>query len=331
MYDIEGWQNNEGSGDLNYYNLYNDQPSEEAMNYAPGPNSFEYDGGAVPTNDFGVGFSTTQYGGSGWRPTSYQASSSGTLGGGTTSGGSRSSGGGGYIPPTPTGKQSTTTWSGGGALPTFAAPTYNAPVYNKPADYVAPGYDYNRINYLSTQQLAPQARRLRGALYTGIGKIASTDNPWMQKQGRKDLMQGYGTGLSEASAGAARTAQGLYNTEYAGNVDSARTKYQGELSSAATQYQGALQSEATRYGGALTAAQNTFQAALSEWQKSLTQTTTEQTAYNDKPFNSLYSTGGSGTSGVKDDPYAALDPWDVNAASSSRRRGYGTYMPVGAR
>lgn len=284
MYDIEGWANNEGSGDLNYYNLYNDQPSEEAMNYVPGGNTFEYNvGSSAPTNDFGGGYSGSQYGGgSSWSPASYQAASSGTLGGGTTSGGgSRSSGGSGYIPSVVTGKQSTTSWSGGGPLPTFSAPTYNAPTY-----------DYNRINYLSTQQLAPQARALRGALYTGIGKIASTDNPYMQREGRKNLMQGYGTGLSEASAGAARTAQGLYNTEY----------------------QGALQSEATRYGGALTAAQATFQAALAEWQKSLSQTTTEQIAYNNQPFGSLYGTGGSSgvdIFGVPTHNYLAGGTWQL--------------------
>jgi hypothetical protein len=38
MYEIEGWTNNAGSGDLNYYNLYNNPAEdgfEEALNYVP--------------------------------------------------------------------------------------------------------------------------------------------------------------------------------------------------------------------------------------------------------------------------------------------------------
>lgn len=240
----------------------------------------------------------------GWSPTNLLDSKSSTgVGSARTS--SRSSDGDKYIPPTLRGQRSTTQYLGGGTLPTFASPTYNAPTYNAPAPYAAPGYDYNRINYLATQQLAPQARALRGALYTGIGKIASTDNPYMQREGRKNLMQGYGTGLSEASAGASRTAQQLYNTEYAGNVDSARTKYQGEMSQAATQYQGALQGEATRYGGALSAAQASFQAALAEWQKSLQTVTTEERDYG-QGFSAtpgVQKTGGYLNSGMDYEDY----------------------------
>jgi hypothetical protein len=147
------------------------------------------------------------------------------------------------------GQTSTTRYAGGGALPTMNAPSFNLPAY-----------DYGRINYLTQQQMAPLATKLQGALYTGIGKIASTDNPYMQAQARKQLMQGYGGGLSQAQAGAAKTAQELYNTEYGGLLTKAGSEY----------------------GGQLTTAQTNFQAAMQEWLKSLT---TEQSTTN------LYGTG----------------------------------------
>jgi hypothetical protein len=147
------------------------------------------------------------------------------------------------------GQTSTTRYTGGGALPTMNAPSFNLPAY-----------DYGRINYLTQQQMAPLATKLQGALYTGIGKIASTDNPYMQAQARKQLMQGYGGGLSQAQAGAAKTAQELYNTEYGGLLTKAGSEY----------------------GGQLTTAQTNFQAAMQEWLKSLT---TEQSTTN------LYGTG----------------------------------------
>jgi len=143
-----------------------------------------------------------------------------------------------------TGSTATTKYTGGGALPTMNAPSFNLPAY-----------DYGRINYLTQQQMAPLATKLQGALYTGIGKIASTDNPYMQAQARKQLMQGYGGGLSQAQAGAAKTAQELYNTEYGGLLTKAGSEY----------------------GGQLTTAQTNFQAAMQEWLMSLT---TEQSTTN---------------------------------------------------
>jgi hypothetical protein len=142
-----------------------------------------------------------------------------------------------------------------------------APSFNLPA------YDYGRINYLTQQQMAPLATKLQGALYTGIGKIASTDNPYMQAQARKQLMQGYGGGLSQAQAGAARTAQELYNTEYGGLLTKAGSEY----------------------GGQLTTAQTNFQAAMQEWLKSLTTEQATTSIYN-RPdtistATNLYGTG----------------------------------------
>jgi hypothetical protein len=195
-----------------------------------------------------------------------------------------------------TGRQSTTTTTGGGALPTMGTTTFNAPTYTAPT-YNAPSYDYNRINYLTTQQASPGFRKARNALYTGIGKVASTDNPWMQGQARKQLMQGYGESLTDINAGAARTAQQLYNTEYQGNIENARTAYQGALSGAATAYQGALTAEQANFSSRQASQAAAFQAALAEWQKSLVTTTTEQMAYNNQPFSGNYSTGGSSGGG----------------------------------
>ena len=304
MYDIEGWINNEGSGTItgNGSGTITGNGNIYAPWAGPGTNVTTSWGGWDAPEWYRIGggknplYGTLSTGSGVSDPSSFYGNDSISSGGGSS--GSR--GGGGSSSPIVTGRQSTTTTTGGGPLPTMATatfnlPTYTAPEYVAPSPYVAPAYDYNRINYLTTQQMAPQATKLRNALYAGIGKVGSTDNPYMQLQSRKALMQGYGGGLSEAAQGASKTAQQLYNTEYSGALDAEKTRYMGELSQAATKYQGALSASQTAYQGALTAAQANFSsqqaansaafnAALAEWQKSLTTTTTEQIAYNGQPF-----------------------------------------------
>lgn len=246
MYDITGWMNNPGSGDLNYYNLYNnpaDGGYEEELNYVPSGGTYQQGG------------YTTSWGGneatpvtSGWTPTQYSSTPTTSQSLGSTS--TRTAGGGSsgvqVIPSTLYGTRSTTQYIGGGALPTMTAPTFNLPTY-----------DYGRINYLAQQQAAPLYSKARNALTTGIGKIASTDNPYMQSQARKQLMSGYGTGISEIAASAARTGAQLYAPEYQGQMTKATTEYGGQLSTA----------------------QANFQAALADWQKSFKTVTTEERDY----------------------------------------------------
>lgn len=189
--------------------------------------------------------------------TPYAASQqSGGSGGYISSGGQRGYGGTTYIPPTLTGKiettpmlsgkTSTTSYIGGGTLPTFSQPTFNLPEY-----------DYGRINFLAQQQAAPQYTRLQQGLYSGLGKIASTDNPQMQRIAREDLLRGYGGGVSEIAAGSAKTGAELYAPEYAGKMTEASANYQG----------------------ALTKAQADFNALMAEWEKSFKQQTTESFSY----------------------------------------------------
>ena len=154
-----------------------------------------------------------------------------------------------YMQPLVTGRTSTTSYTAGKALPTFTAPTYTTPTY-----------DYGRVNYLAQQQAAPQYNKLAQGLYTGIGKIAATDNPYMQAQARKNLLAGYGAGVSEVASGAARTGAQLYNTEYQGKLQEAQMNYQGQMATA----------------------QALFEAAMQDWQKSLTTTTTESNIYNNQ-------------------------------------------------
>ena len=216
---------------------------------------------------------------SGWNPTPFGSSATSaqatpsyvSSGGGGSRGSSVSSSAYPYqyIAPQLKSQTSTTSYSGGGPLPTMTAPKYNLPEY-----------DYGRINYLAQQQAAPLYSKARNALTTGIGKVASTDNPYMQGQARKQLMSGYGGGLSEIAAGAARTGAQLYAPEYAGQMQKATSEYGGELATS----------------------QSNFQAALAEWQKSLVQTTTSANTYNEaQTFNPNTGTFGSGTS--EDDRY----------------------------
>lgn len=268
MYEIEGWTNNAGSGNLNY---------QEPFNYVP--SGYSYSGGDQSrelTQSWGGGEAVDTSSG-GWSPVRYSSSPSTTnfpdsttkyVGGG---GGTQSSFRGvsgspayQYIAPQLLGSTSTTSYSGGGPLPTMTAPTFNLPTY-----------DYGRINYLAQQQAAPLYTKARNALTTGIGKIASVDNPYMQGQARKQLMSGYGGGLSEIAAGAARTGAQLYAPEYAGQMQKAGAEYSGEL--------------ATR--------QANFQAALAEWQKSLVQTTTTSNQYSSPSSFNTYTGQTGSTSG----------------------------------
>lgn len=185
-----------------------------------------------------------------------------------------------YIAPQLTGSTSTTSYSGGGALPTMQTASMTAPTYN------IPEYDYGRINYLAQQQAAPLYSKARNALNTGIGKIASTDNPYMQSQARKQLMQGYGSGISEIAAGAARTGSELYAPEYAGQMQKATSEYGGQLTTAQANMQAQQQTYAAE-----------FQAALADWQKSLVQTTTTQNTYTEPSSFNIYSGTTGSTSG----------------------------------
>ncbi len=210
---------------------------------------------------------------SGWNPTPFASSATSTQatpsyvssGGGGSRGSSVSSSAYPYqyIAPQLLGSTSTTSYSGGGPLPTMKTASMTAPEYNLPE------YDYGRISYLAQQQAAPLYSKARNALNTGIGKIASVDNPYMQGLARKQLMSGYGGGLSEIAAGAARTGAQLYAPEYAGQMQKATSEYGGQLTAA----QANMQAQQSTYA-------NEFQAALAEWQKSLVQTTTSANTYS---------------------------------------------------
>ena len=286
MYEIEGWTNNAGSGDLNYYNLYNNPAEggyEEALNYVPSSGTTQSGGGYTTS----WGGNETQPSASGWQPTAFGSTSTPTQtlsmdgsGGGSTV---RSSGSSGVqvLPSTLMGTKSTTQYIGGGALPTMQTASMRAPAYNLPT------YDYGRINFLAQQQAAPLYTKARNALTTGIGKVASTDNPYMQAQARKQLLSGYGGGISEIAAGAARTGAQLYAPEYAGQMQKAGTEYGGQLAAA----QANMQAQQNTYS-------NQFQAAMQEWQKSLQTVTTEERDYG-QGYNTGETSGTYTPSGLK--------------------------------
>ena len=70
-------------------------------------------------------------------------------------------------------------------------------------------------------------------------------------------MEGYGSGLARAATGAENTAQGQYNTEYAGLVDQAKTKYQGAVTGSLADYQNKI----ARVNA-------TYDAAMKDWLRS---------------------------------------------------------------
>jgi hypothetical protein len=198
------------------------------LNYG-GTEATWYDGGASSGSS---GWNTKAFGSSGsptsqpatgntWNPTSANMTTprSPIQGGGATVGGGASAG-----------NRTTTRYLSGGDLPSFTTPTYEAPEY-----------DYSRVNYLQRQQAAPQYNKLQNALYSGLGKINATENPYMQQQGRRALLSGYGEGVGNISADAYRSAQGLYNTEYQGNVTSASKNFDASLASAQALYQAAIE------------------------------------------------------------------------------------------
>lgn len=261
--DFTGWSPAEDSYGGYDYNIYNIDNSP--MQYMPGNN---YGQATTPS-----GGATYSVGGSGsgtsWVSSlpQYQVSSTPTLSLGGSSGGRSggSIGGGVSNMGSSSTSVSTTSYIGGKALPTMNVPTYNLPLY-----------DYGRINFLAQQQAAPQYSKLRNALYTGMGKVNATDNPYMQGQARKQLLQGYGGGLSEVSAGAAKTGEQLYGQEYAGKMTEASANYQGQL----------------------TAAQAMFQAAMADWEKSFTAhttTTTDTLPYSTSLYGGVGTGSGSGT------------------------------------
>ena len=191
-----------------------------------------------------------------------------------------------YFNATPTGRTSTVSYSGGKALPTFTAPTYTNPAY-----------DYGRVNYLAQQQAAPQYSKLAQGLYSGMGKIAATDNPYMQSQARKQLLAGYGSGVSEIASGAARTGAQLYNTEYQGKLQEAQMNYQGQMATA----------------------QALFEAAMQDWSKSVTTTSTERNLYGQdesgyRPSGVKYSSPNYGKT------YASYDDYIKSGDYISNRR-----------
>jgi hypothetical protein len=206
------------------------------------------------------------------------SSASGGYGTGSVSSGGQRGSSLTYIPPTLTGKTettpmlsgrtTTTNYIGGGTLPTYAQPTYEHPEY-----------DYGRINYLAQQQAAPQYTRLQQGLYAGIGKVASTDNPQLQRMARKDLLSGYGGGVSDIAAKSAQTGIQLYAPEYAGKLTEASMNYQGGLAKA----------------------QADFSALMAEYEKSFTQQTTEaltytpQTSSTSMLYNDTNALGGGDT------------------------------------
>lgn len=314
MYEIEGWTNNAGSGTLNYYDYYNNPSTggyEEALNYVPAGTSYSLSGGYTSP----VATTSTTPTSSGLSLTPYVSSSTGTTttpsyitGGGASRAGSIGSLSPSYqyVAPQLLGSTSTTSYSGGGPLPTMTAPTYNLPEY-----------DYGRINYLAQQQAAPLYTKARNALTTGIGKIASTDNPYMQAQARKQLMSGYGGGLSEIASGAAKTAAQLYAPEYAGQMQKATSEY----------------------GGQLTAAQANFQAALAEWQKSLVQTTTTSNQYSSPQSFNTYTgqLGSSSSAGIgtgykyQGKFYAYTSPGYNDERDLAHWKSWSAMIPNGAR
>lgn len=265
MYDIEGWINNEGSGDAGFQEPANylpggynaDWDAPEHFSYEPGTNLESTTTPTVGNISTGVSGFSPSPSSSSWSPTSFGTNKNTESG--VMSGGSSSSSGGRYIPPTLTGRTRTSTY-----LNTKPLPMFNAPSYSSPA------YDIGRVNYLSGQQFAPMVTRGREALYTNIGKIAATDNPYMQLKNRKAAMEGYGGILSEGQAAATRIGTGLYNTEYAGKVGEAKANFNAQMASN----------------------QAMFEAALKEWMQSGTTTDTEQLSYNGEPLPKAPTTGG---------------------------------------
>ena len=203
--DFTGWSPAEESGGYDY-NLYN--IDNTPMQYVPG-NNYESAAVSMPTMSGG-----NQSSGASWlsglKPFAINQPSGGSGGGylGGSGGGSRSYGGYGNQ-----GSTQVTSYLANKSLPSFNLPTY----------------DYGRVNFLANQQAAPQLSKLRSGLYTGIGKINATDNPYMQKKARQDLLQGYGGGISDVMQGATKTGEQLYGQEYSGLMTQAQAMFQAAL------------------------------------------------------------------------------------------------------
>lgn len=204
--DFTGWSPSESRGgyDYNVYNIDN-----TPMNYMGGGNVQE----SATVFPSGGG---SQSSGASWLSglTPFKTTTPGQGGGyvgsgGSSGGGSRIYGGfGGNA-----GSTQTTSYLSNKTLPQYTHPTY----------------DYGRVNFLAQQQAAPQLSKLQTGLYAGMGKVNATDNPYMQGQARKQLLQGYGAGVSEIMQGATKTGEQLYGQEYSGLMQQAQANFQAAL------------------------------------------------------------------------------------------------------
>ena len=273
MYDIEGWEMNEGSGDSGWLNDVMSGESE-AFNYEPGYSGGESVESAEPANYVPPGYSNpawdtpehfayqpgTNYetadGGGGALTESWgsgvslgEGSGSGLIGAqgsgvrsAASSSSPRSSMGSGSGRASGGSDAKTYTNSGSWlndvvttAITSARTPTKAMPTMG--ALPTLPAYNENKIRGLRQKYAAPGINKLRGAVSSALTQSSSIDNPYLRKMLMKSSLEGFGAGLGNVMTSAEGSARTAYDTEYKGNL----LEYNNEVNRQNTIFQAAMQ------------------------------------------------------------------------------------------
>jgi hypothetical protein len=242
-YDIEGWENNEGSGDSGWLNdvmntgdnVANYVPegysnptwdTSEHYSYEPGTNygddSSTSDDSSYSSNYGGSSGSSGLVGsqGSGTRSSSGGSSSSGS--------GTRNSGNNG----------NSNSWLNGvvtSVVSSTKTPTKAMPTYGDLPE--VPTYNESKVRGLQQKYAAPGINKLRSAVSSALTQSNSLDNPYLRKTLVKSALEGFGSGLGNVMTSADTTARSAYDTEYKGNL----LGYNTEVSRQNTIFQAAME------------------------------------------------------------------------------------------
>jgi hypothetical protein len=101
-----------------------------------------------------------------------------------------------------------------------------------------PKVDKRRIRALQQEAAAPAVRKLREGLQSSMNM--STDNPNVRRMTLREALQGYGTGLEGAMAGAGRQAQAEHQQELNLLATEAQANYKSQVEKMSAEYNNAF-------------------------------------------------------------------------------------------
>jgi hypothetical protein len=229
MYEIEGWEYNEGSGSSDWLT--------EAMNTGSNVANYLPEGYANPTWDKPEHYSYepgTNYG----EPTNTESDDVLSFGTGGGGGGYTVGSQWGQGANTPSGSPSmvgtgarTITGTGGGNSGQWFN-TLVTQVMQATKDlptYTAPTWDKSRIKALTQKNFGTAANQLGNKVSEAITRSQSMDNPLLQKEYMRGTLRGYGEGLGFAQQSAGQKALTEYVPEHQADVDAAKTIFDAAM------------------------------------------------------------------------------------------------------